>query len=66
LKVSDWKTEPLANPDANFFEKVIKNYEEDLERRQRFENKTDAAYIRRLVRTGDAVDLVERVFADAM
>ena len=45
---------------------MIVKYKEDLDRRQRFEDKTDAVYVRRLVRTGDAVDLVERVYADAM
>lgn len=66
LKVSDWQVEPLTSPDANYFDNVIRKYKDDIERRQRFEDKTDAVYVRRLMRTGDAVDLVERVYADAM
>lgn len=66
LKVSDWQIEPLANPDANFFDNVIVKYKQDLERRQKFEDKTDAVFIRRLVRAGDAVELVEKVYATAM
>lgn len=66
LKVSDWQIEPLKNPEANFFDNVISKYHEDLERRQKFEGRSDAVFIRRLVKTGDAVDMVESVFAEAM
>jgi hypothetical protein len=36
LKVSDWKVEPLVSPEANYFDKVIEKYKEDLDRRQKF------------------------------
>ncbi len=55
LKVSEWLIEPLTNPEANFFDNVIKKYKDDLDRRQRFENNSDAVFVRRLVRSGDAV-----------
>lgn len=56
----------MTSQDANYFDNVIKQYKDDLERRQKFETYSDAVLIRKLVRSGDAVELVEKVYGEAM